>query len=455
MGRNLALNLADQGFAVGVYNRTPARTEELLAQEAGAGELRAGRTLAEFTGLLARPRAVLLMVSAGRAVDAVLDELTPLLEPGDLVIDGGNSHFQDTDRRLAELEARGLDYLGMGVSGGEDGARHGPSLMPGGPKAAYEQVEPLLTEAAARAGGEPCVALLGRGSAGHYVKMVHNGIEYAFMQLIAEAHDLLHRGLGLALPDIGSLFQEWNQGELESYLLEVTARVLAERDADSNQWLVEVIQDQAGQKGTGAWTTHSALELGEPTPAIDSAVMMRNLSTHARLRQGVAERLGGAGPLAMERAAFAPLLQDALYAGLILAFSQGMSLLARASREYGYGLDLEQVCRVWRGGCIIRARLLERLRRAYGERPGLASLLLDPELGREVMTRSDGLRTVVAAAATAGLPAPGFMASLGYLDALRSGRLPLNLVQAQRDFFGGHGFERVDRAGRFHHQWRE
>jgi len=455
MGRNLSLNLADQGFAVGVYNRTPAKTEEFLAQEAGAGYIHAGRSLAEFIGLLARPRAVLLMVSAGQAVDAVIEQLTPLLEPDDLLIDGGNSHFRDTDRRMAGLEARGLAYLGMGVSGGEEGARHGPSLMPGGPKAAYERVEPLLTKAAAQVEGLPCVALLGRGSAGHYVKMVHNGIEYAFMQLIAETHDLLRRGLGLALPEQRALFQEWNQGVLESYLLEVTARVLAEQDPESDHWLVEVIQDQAGQKGTGAWTTHSALELGEPTPAIDSAVMMRNLSIRADPRRQLAERLGGAQPLAMERAAFLPLLQDALYAGLILAFSQGMALLGRASQEYGYGVDLERVCRVWRGGCIIRARLLERLRRAYEERPELESLLLDPKLGQEVAARSAGLRAVVGAAAMAGLPAPGFMASLGYLDALRSGRLPLNLVQAQRDFFGGHGFARVDRPGVFHHQWRK
>ena len=313
----------------------------------------------------------------------------------------------------------------------------------------------MLAKAAAQVNGEPCVAFLGRGSAGHYVKMVHNGIEYAFMELIAESYDLLRRGLGLAPPDIGPIFQDWNQGELGSYLMEITARVLAVKDPESDNLLVDMILDQAKQKGTGKWTTEEALELQVPTPVIDSAVMLRNLSTQGQLRRELAGGPVKAGALGMERTSFIPLLKDALYAGLILAFSQGMSLLARASAAYDYGLELEEVCRIWRGGCIIRAKLLERLRQAYRARPGLESLLLDQELRQGALTRAEGLRAVVGVAAAAGLPAPGFMACLGYLDAMRSGRLPTNLVQAQRDFFGGHTFERVDRQGVFHHQWQD
>ncbi|MCF8118491.1 MAG: NADP-dependent phosphogluconate dehydrogenase [Desulfarculaceae bacterium] len=455
MGRNLALNLADKGFKVAVYNRSPDKTEQFMSREAGERDISPARGPEELAELLARPRAALLMVSAGKAVDAVIEDLAPLLDQDDLIIDGGNSHFSDTERRAGELEKLGLNFLGMGISGGEEGARLGPSLMPGGQRAAYERVAPLLAKAAAQVDGEPCVAYLGRGSAGHYVKMVHNGIEYAFMQLIAESYDLLHRGLGLEPPELNALYHEWNQGELGGYLMEITAEIFKVKDPDTGAYLVDMIRDRAKQKGTGKWTTDDALELQSPTPAIDSAVMMRNLSTQGGLRSGLHQALGSATALDLAPAVFAPLLKDALYAGLILAFSQGLSLLARASEHYGYGLDLEQVCRIWRGGCIIRARLLERLRRAYGDRPGLESLLLDPELGPEVMARAQGLRAVVAAAAAAGLPAPGLMASLGYLDAMRSARLPFNLVQAQRDFFGGHTFERVDRDGVFHHLWQE
>jgi 6-phosphogluconate dehydrogenase len=453
MGRNLVLNLADKGFSVAVYNRTSEKTDEFMAQQAGGRQVRAGRSLPEFIGLLQKPRPILLMISAGRAVDAVIGELAPLLNGGDLIIDGGNSYFKDTDRRTRELEQKGLRYMGLGISGGEEGARHGPSLMPGGDKESYELVRNFLEKAAAQVNGEPCVTYLGRGSAGHYVKMVHNGIEYAFMELIAESYDLLHRGAGLSHEELHRVYKDWNQGELGSYLLEITARIFTVRDAESGNYLVDMILDQARQKGTGKWTSQEALELMVPTPGIDSAVVMRNLSGRGDLRVSLEERLGNAGALDMETGRLKNVLQDALYAGLILIFSQGMSLLGEASRSYDYGLKLDEVLRIWRGGCIIRAKLLERLRSAFRARPDLESLLLDDDLAAEVRARSQSLRAVVSAAAAAGIPAPGFMAALGYLDAMRSARLPTNLVQAQRDFFGGHTFERVDRKGVFHHEW--
>lgn len=453
MGSNLALNLADKGFSVAVYNRTTEKTDKFMAEQVGERKVSAARSLQELVGLLAKPRPVLLMVSAGKAVDAVIAELTPLLEHEDLIIDGGNSHFTDTDRRSGEVEQSGLRYMGMGISGGETGARYGPSLMPGGHKQAYEGVRNILEKIAAQVNGDPCVTYLGKGSAGHYVKMVHNGIEYAFMELIAESYDLLRRGAGLQPPELHRIYHEWNQGELGSYLMEITSRVFEVRDPDSEHFLVDMILDQARQKGTGKWTSEEALELQEPAPTLDIAVVMRNLSTRGDLRTQLEERLGGASALDMESGSLLPILQDALYAGLILVFSQGMSLLNQASRRYDYGLELHEVCRIWRGGCIIRAKLLERLRNAFSAQPDLESLLLGQDLASDVQARSSSLRTLVGAAAAAGLPVPGFMACLGYLDAMRSSRLPTNLIQAQRDFFGGHTFERVDRQGIFHHEW--
>jgi len=455
MGRNLALNLADHGVPLGVYNRSTDKTDRFMADQVGERDIVAGRSLSELVGSLERPRSLLLMVSAGKAVDAVLGELTPLLEKDDLVIDGGNSFFSNTDRRIKEINAKGLLYLGMGVSGGESGARHGPSMMPGGDYKGYQLVSGALEKAAAQVKGEPCVAYLGPGSAGHYVKMVHNGIEYAFMELIAESYDLLRRGLGLPLEEIQPIYRKWDQGPLSSYLIQITADILGESDPDSDDFILEMISDRASQKGTGRWTSDQALELQMPTPSIDAAVTMRNLSTHQKLRGRLEQDLGRPERLDMDAAALAPLLENALFAGLILSFSQGMSLLGQASQSYGYDLDLETVSRIWRGGCIIRADLLERLRKAYSNEPGLASLLLDRDLAHEVNRCTIGLRTVVCSASAAGLPVPGLAACLSYLDAMRSSRLPTNLVQAQRDYFGGHSFERVDGKGSFHHQWGE
>jgi 6-phosphogluconate dehydrogenase len=456
MGRNLALNIAGRGFTVAVYNRTPERTREFMAGAGGAADIRAGYSPAEFAALLKVPRAVIVMVSAGPPVDVVIDELLPHLRPGDLVIDGGNSHFTDTDRRGRALADKGLLFLGLGISGGEYGARHGPSLMPGGPPEAYARVKPLLEAAAAKVNGEPCVAYLGRGSAGHYVKMVHNGIEYGLMQLLAETYDLLKRGLGLGPEELHGVYARWSKTELSSYLVEITARIFQVRDPRTGGPLVEVVRDAARQKGTGKWTSWDAMDLEVPTPTIDTAVMMRDLSGYRQEREEAARLL--AGPRRVfrgDKERFLGKLKNALYAAMIITYAQGLALLKRASQAYGYGLDLEAVARIWRGGCIIRAAVLEHIRAAFRNQPELPNLLLDPFLGREVAGRQTDLRDLACAAAELGVPAPGLMVSLAYFDAYRSARLPANLTQAQRDFFGAHTYERLDLPGTFHTQWQE
>jgi 6-phosphogluconate dehydrogenase len=456
MGRNFALNLADHNFPVAVYNRTGEKTREFMEKEVAGRDIRAGYALKEFVGLLRRPRALLLLVSAGAAVDALIEELLPYLEAGDLIIDSGNSHFTDTERRSRSLAGRGLRFMGLGISGGERGARYGPSLMPGGPPEAYERVRPLFEAAAARVNGEPCVAYLGPRSAGHYVKMVHNGIEYGVMELLAEAYDLMKRGLGLNPAEMAEIFAGWNRGELASYLVGITARIFLQKDEKTGQPLIEVIMDQAKQKGTGMWTSWDAMDLQAPTPTIDTAVIMRDLSGYKTERLAAAARLKGpARAFKGDRGRFISRLNNALYAAMVLTYVQGLALLAKASDAYGYHLDLEAVTRIWRGGCIIRAALLEELRAAFKARADLPNLLQDPGLGRRVMTRQGALREVVGAAARLGLPAPGLMASLAYFDAYRSGWLPANLIQAQRDFFGAHTYERVDVPGVFHTEWEE
>ncbi len=456
MGRNLVLNMADHGFAVAVYNRTGEKTREFMEQEVGGRNIQPGYTLAEFAGHLQTPRAIIILVAAGPPVDAVIDELLPFLSPGDLLIDGGNSNFQDTNRRGRTLAARGLLFLGLGISGGETGARYGPSLMPGGPLAAYERVRPILEAAAAKVRGDPCVAYLGGGSAGHFVKMVHNGIEYALMELLAEAYDLLRRGLGLSPGELAVIFEEWSRGELASYLVEITPPILRRLEEKTGQPLIDLILDRARQKGTGKWTSQEAMDLQVPTPTIDTAVMMRDLSGYKAEREAASRVLQGPPPaFPGDRPAFIRLLGRSLYAAMVLAFAQGLALLQRASQVYDYRLELATVARIWRGGCIIRAALLEEIRAAYQTRPDLAHLLLDARLGREVMARQPDLRTVVTTAADLGIPAPGFMVSLAYYDAWRSARLPANLIQAQRDYFGAHTYERLDLPGAFHTRWTE
>jgi 6-phosphogluconate dehydrogenase len=456
MGRNFALNLAGRGFRVGVFNRTGEKTRRFLEGQAAGLPVQGGYGLDAFAGLLKRPRAILVFVPAGDPVDQVIHELTPFLEAGDLLVDCGNSHFRDTDRRLETLAGQGLLFLGMGVSGGESGARTGPSLMPGGSREAYQRVGDVLEASAARVDGEPCVAHLGSGSAGHYVKMVHNGIEYGLMELIAEGYDLARRGLGLEVGRLRSVFEEWNRGELNSYLVEITARVLDRIDERTGRPLVDLIADRARQKGTGRWTSLDALDLKTPVPTVDAAVAVRNLSDRGGERAAAQRVLGASvGSHAGDGEAFLPHLRRGLYAATILTYAQGMALLGQASRSYGYGLDPGTVARVWRGGCIIRSVLLEEIRRAYREDPALENPLLGPALGRAVTDRRDDLAAVVSTAAGLGVPAPGFMSALAYCDALRSERLPANLIMAQRDYFGAHGYERVDEEGTFHTRWED
>jgi len=456
MGKSLALNFADHGFKVAVYNRTPEKNTEFMKGEGAGRDLRPAYTLLELAELLRRPRAILVTVTAGGPVDAVIAELSPLMDRGDLIIDGGNSHFTDTDRRAEALAGEGLHFLGLGISGGELGARFGPSLMPGGSRQGYERVRSLLETAAARVNGEPCVAYLGPGSAGHFVKMVHNGIEYAQEQLLAEGYDLLRRGLGVNYEELAEIFSRYNQRKLKSYLVEITVHILRRRDDQTGQPLVALIQDVARQKGTGIWTSKAALDLGVPIPTIDVAVTLRHLSVLKEEREVAAGVLPGPGPFfwgPRDRLHFIDKLENALYAAMLAVFAQGLALLQRASEAYRYELDLETVAGLWRGGCIIRAALLEDIRAAYEARPDLPNLLLDPGLRGQVAARQGDWREVVKAAADWGLPAPGLMASLAYLDAYRSRRLPANLVQAQRDYFGSHTYERVDRPGSFHTDW--
>ncbi len=454
MGRNLALNFADHGFSVAVYNRTAEKTREFMAQEAGSRDLLPGYDLQEFIGLLRRPRAIIMMVAAGPAVDALISEILPFLEPGDVLIDGGNSHFTDTDRRIKFLSGKQVWFLGLGVSGGESGARYGPSLMPGGPREAYDRVASVLKAAAAQVNGEPCVAYLGPGSAGHYVKMVHNGIEYGLMELIAETYDLLKRALGLQPRDLAAIFELWNQDELNSFLIEITPKIFRRLDDKTGQPLVDLILDKAKQKGTGMWTSEEALHLQVGTPTIDMAVVMRDLSGFKSEREAAARVL--ARPqiaFAGDRQLFIRRLKNALFACLITTYAQGMALLKKASETYGYGLNLEAVARIWRGGCIIRSALLEHIRSAFLAQADLPNLLLDPYLRQEFMSREDDLRQVVIVATELGLPAAAMMATLAYVMAYRSAQLPANLIQAQRDYFGAHTYERVDAPGTFHTQW--
>jgi len=455
MGRNLLLNMADHGFPVAGYDMDLAKVEA-LRQESKQRKVRGAANIQDFIALLRRPRAVVMLVPAGPPVDSVINDLLASLQPGDLIIDAGNSYFKDTDVRARIVAAKGMQFLGVGVSGGEEGARRGPSIMPGGPKEAYERVRPVLEAVAARVNGEPCVAWLGPGSTGHFVKMVHNGIEYGVMQLLAESYDLLKRGLGLNDDELHDVFTTWNKSELNGYLLEITSHIFTKRDEKSGQRLIDEILAVARQKGTGMWTSQSAMELQVPIPTIDLAVAMRDMSVFAKER----ERAGAIYRRSIKRFTgnrelFMAQLGRALFAGVIIVYAQGMALLAVASDKYQYRLDLEAVARIWRGGCIIRAALLEDICAAFHARSDLPNLLLDPNLSRKVMEHQEDLRRVACQAAESGVPAPGLMVSLGYLDAYLSAWLPANLIQAQRDYFGSHTYERIDAKGTFHTQWEK
>ncbi len=453
MGRNMLLNMAEHGFSVDGYDKDPQQVSLLQTESAGL-PVQAVSDVQGFVSLLLPPRAVMLLVPAGPVVDSVIRDLLPFLSTGDMIIDAGNSHFTDTDLRQQALEAKGMHFFGMGVSGGEAGARHGPSLMPGGPEQAYQRVQDILEATAAHVDGDPCVTYLGPGSAGHYVKMVHNGIEYGMMQLISETYDLLKRGLGLNDDELSEVFDSWNQAELNGYLVEITAKIFCTVDEITGKRLVDVVLDAARQLGTGMWTSQDAMALHVPTPTIDTAVAMRNLSGREDMRAAIGQKYSQhVRPTREKRQQVLDQARNALYAAIILTYAQGFAQLGEASKAYKYGLNLSDVARIWRGGCIIRSALLEPIRSAYQQQPNLLHLILDPSLGREVDTRLPGLRGMVKLAGELSLPAPAFMATLGYIDSLRSTHLPANLIQAQRDYFGAHTYERVDQRGVFHTQW--
>jgi len=456
MGQNLVLNLAGHGFKVAVHNRTLETGQRFLKERAAGLPVVLGQTLEDFVSLLAKPRTVLLMVKAGAPVDEMIAKLIPLLAPGDLILDCGNSHFSDTERRAKELADRGLQFMGVGVSGGEEGALLGPSIMPGGPAAAYARARPLFEAIAARTGDGPCVTLVGPRGAGHYVKMVHNGLEYGDMQLIAESYQILEQAGGLDAPALARAFAEFNRGELASYLMEITARIFQERDPDTGRPLLEVIRDRAGQKGTGRWVSANALELGEPTPTITAAVEARSLSAKKELRVKAEKAIGmpqskSASAIPAEK--LVREVGDALYAARLSLYAQGMALLRAASKEYGYDLRLPELARIWKGGCIIRSALLDVIRAAFQEQPELPNLFLHPKAGQAIVQRYEAWVRVCQTALASALPCPALFSALSYFEGLRRGRLPANLIQAQRDLFGSHTFERVDREGVFHHRW--
>lgn len=455
MGENLALNVERNGFPVAVYNRSREKTDTFMATRAKGKNFVAAYTLEEFVAALERPRKILIMVKAGAPVDATIEQLKPLLDEGDILIDGGNSLFTDTQRRAADLESAKFTFIGMGVSGGEEGALNGPSLMPGGTQQAYQYLEPILTKIAAQVDDGPCVTYIGPGGAGHYVKMVHNGIEYGDMQLIAEAYDLLRSVLGLSAQQLQEVFAEWNTtDELDSYLIEITADVFKVMDPDTGMPLVDLIMDAAGQKGTGRWTVADALEIGVPIPTIIAAVTARIMSSYKQERVAAAAQLSGpSSTFDGDKKAFITKVRDALYCSKMCSYAQGMALLSKASEVYGFNLNLGECARIWKGGCIIRARFLNKIKRAFDENPSLPNLLLAPEFKQTILDRQLAWREVIAVAATMGIPVPAFSASLDYFDSYRRDRLPQNLTQAQRDYFGAHTYERVDKPGVYHTDW--
>ena len=454
MGSNLARNLASRdGNTVAVFNRTYEKTTELVEEHPEAGFV-ATRTYQEFADALATPRTAIIMVKAGAATDAVIDELVAVFEPGDIIVDGGNSLFTDTIRREKAVRATGINFVGMGVSGGEEGALLGPSLMPGGSDESWVTLGPILRSIAAVAEGEPCVTHVGHDGAGHFVKMVHNGIEYADMQLIAEAYDLIRHGTGKSPAEIAEIFASWNTGELESYLIEITAEVLRQVDASTGAPLVDVILDQAGAKGTGAWTVQTALDLGIPVSGIAEAVFARSLSSKPAQRAAAADLPGPSAPWAVADAdAFVEDVRQALYASKIVAYSQGFDEIVAGAEQYGWDIRKGDIAAIWRGGCIIRARFLNRITDAYAEDPGLVALLTAPYFREALERTQEAWRRVVAVAAGAGIPSPAFSSSLAYYDGLRAPRLPAALIQGQRDFFGAHTYGRIDRPGVFHTLW--
>ena len=460
MGRNIALNIESRGYSVSLYNRTGSKTTEVLAQNPGK-TLVGTYTVEEFVNSLESPRKILLMVQAGRGTDATIDALLPHLDKGDIVIDGGNTFFKDTIRRSERLAELGINFVGTGVSGGEEGALHGPSIMPGGPQSAYELVAPILRDISAKApeDGEPCVTYIGENGAGHYVKMVHNGIEYGDMQLIAESYDLLHRVLGLSAAEISQIFGEWNKGELDSFLMEISTQILATVDPSTGKPMVDVIMDRAGNKGTGKWTSQSALDLGEPLSLITESVFARYISTFKEERVAASQVIPGvdfqANLSEADKKDIIEAVRQALYFSKIVSYAQGFAQMKAASQEYGWTLNYGEIAKIFRAGCIIRAKFLQKITDAYSKNPDLDNLMLDDYFLNILGSNQAAVRRVVTLAIQAGIPVPTFSSALAYYDSYRSPVLPANLIQAQRDLFGAHTYQRVDRPGTFHFHWNQ
>ncbi|OME96965.1 phosphogluconate dehydrogenase (NADP(+)-dependent, decarboxylating) [Paenibacillus lautus] len=456
MGKNLALNIESKGFTVSVYNRSPQKTEDMLKETEGK-QVKGTFSIEEFVDSLETPRKILIMVQAGQATDATIEQLIPHLDKGDIIIDGGNAYFPDTQRRSKELAEKGFNFIGAGVSGGEEGALKGPSIMPGGQESAYKLVEPILTAISAKVNEEPCCTYIGPDGAGHYVKMVHNGIEYGDMQLICEAYQLLKDVLGLDAKDLHGIFTEWNQGELDSYLIEITADIFSKYDEETGKPMVDVILDTAGQKGTGKWTSQSSLDLGVPLSMITESVFSRFLSAMKEERVAASKILNGPKAAAFDgdKAEFIENVRKALFASKIVSYAQGFAQLRVASDEYGWNLQYGNLAKIWRGGCIIRSRFLQNITDAYENNPELKNLLLDPFFTNIIESYQDAWRKVVASAVSLGIPVPGFSSALAYYDSYRTANLPANLLQAQRDYFGAHMFKRVDKEGTFHYNWMD
>jgi 6-phosphogluconate dehydrogenase len=458
MGENLARNIERNGYSIAVWNREPKKVDEFVGRLEGH-EVIGAHTPEEFVKSLERPRKAILLVKAGDPVDWTVNQIKPFLEEGDIIIDGGNSYFMDTERREKELKAEGFHFIGSGVSGGEKGALLGPSLMPGGDRQAYEQIRPIWEAIAAKVDDGACVTYIGPGGAGHFVKMVHNGIEYGDMQLIAEAYDMMRSILGMEASEMADVFDEWNRGDLESFLIEITAQILRVKDPETGKPLVDLVLDKAGQKGTGKWTSDIALDLGIVTPTIDAAVDTRNLSSRKEERVEASKQIKGPerGAFTGDRAEMIQAIHDALYASKICSYAQGMNLIRAGSEAYKWNIDLGECARIWKGGCIIRAQFLDKIKQAYQRRADLPNLLLDPDFNAFVQESQSNWRRAVSTAIQTGVAVPGMSASIGYFDTYRTANLPLNLTQAQRDFFGSHTYERTDKPGQppIHTEWEE
>ena len=450
MGRNLLLNMGDHGVAGAGYDKD-ATKGALLEEEGKQVKVKGFTDIKAFTSSLKSPKAIMMLVPAGKIVDSVIEELLPLLDKGDILIDGGNSHFTDTNRRVDYLESKGLHFFGMGISGGEEGARKGPSMMPGGDKEAYNVMKPILESIAAKVDGVPCVTYIGPGASGHFVKMVHNGIEYGLMQLISETYEVLKNGLQLNNEEIGKLFAKWNEGRLQSFLMDITKDIFTYKAPGADHLLLDDIKDEARAKGTGKWTSQEAMNLESPIPTIDTAVAMRDLSKYKQLRiQAAAIYSNKDTVLAVDKEVFLAAVEEALYFSTIITYAQGMQMLSKASVEYNYDLQLTDIAKIWRGGCIIRSQFLNDIFSAYQNNNGLQHLLLDEGVASLVKQSLNGARTVLSAAITAGIAMPAYSASLAYFDNFRNKRMPSNLIQAQRDFFGAHTYQRIDKEGIFH-----